>query len=63
MVLPQTTGFLGVQPKKGKLENSVSCKCDDPVLNLRKEFKTGEAWSDDLQDPATTAFSMLKDIT
>ena len=59
-VVPMLTGFVGVQPKKGLLSQSTPCKCDDPVLRLRKDFKTGESWNDDLLDPSTSAFVTLK---
>ena len=61
MVLPTLTGFQGVHPKKGILAKSEPCDCDDPILRLRKEFKTKKSWSDDLLDPATPAFADMKD--
>ena len=60
MVIPMLTGFVGVQPKKGLLAKSVPCKCDDPLMRLRKDYKTGIVWNDDLSDPATKAFAEMK---
>lgn len=60
MVIPMVTGFVGVQPKKGLLAKSVPCECEDPLMRLRKDYKTGIAWNDDLSDPATKAFAEMK---
>ena len=50
----------GIHPVGGKIGSSKLCDCGIPTGKLRKELKLLLAWEDDMWDPATDNFKLVK---
>jgi hypothetical protein len=50
----------GIHPVSGDINASISCNCGPASGKLRKELKMIVAWEEDMWDPASDNFKMVK---
>jgi hypothetical protein len=59
MLLPEITVW-GIHPVSGDINKAISCNCGPASGKLRKELKMKVAWDEDMWDPASDNFKMVK---